>query len=407
MALADVAALPPERAMPAVIGKIAAQIQALRPLLDVLDRPVRLGAPGALDAASPGAMARGQACVDVITQHLGIGQLTLSVTAGPADLGPFECIVNQAIDVSPLIAGVAAGGHMPPAEIAACVDRSRDREYAPLRTPLSVVSADGAIIRAYAAGVRWPGRPAVVLASACGMPVGLSEPWLRCLAASHLVLTWESRGLFGQVTNFDDLACDAAAQAADLFEVMAAYGVQTAHVMGFCTGAVIALAAAGAEPGRVSSLSLWHGTYELGTSLPKTPHQRDMHELMSFAATGEAAAGLLHDALCQAMLRTHSDKRSPISLYPYATSQLLYRYCRVNGSVAATDLSDLIGVVDQPVLVVSSETDDTTHPQGSVLIAEMLKNARLHMEPTGNHLSLFQPSPQLQAVARDFLAEVA
>ena len=38
-------------------------------------------------------------------------------------------------------------------------------------------------------------------------------------------------------------------------------GVATAHVIGLCDGAVIALAAAAQRPERVASLSLWHGTY--------------------------------------------------------------------------------------------------------------------------------------------------
>src|SRR5258708_39453800 len=101
------------------------------------------------------------------------------------------------------------------------------------------------------------------------MPAALAESWMRYLAHDHRVLAWEGRGLFGAGGCPGDYAVDTAAQAADLFTVMDHYGVYRAHVVGLCGGAVIALAASALEPGRISSLSLWHGAYELASGSPR------------------------------------------------------------------------------------------------------------------------------------------
>ncbi len=88
---------------------------------------------------------------------------------------------------------------------------------------------------------------------------------MRFLGENHFVITWESRLLFEDLTADQEWAYDVDAHVADLFAVMDHYGVQYAHLMGLCGGAVVAIAAAAKRRDRVQSLSLWHGDYELGS----------------------------------------------------------------------------------------------------------------------------------------------
>src|SRR5439155_1452170 len=160
-------------------------------------------------------------------------------------------------------------------------------------------AADGAVLRTYAAGD--PGRPAVVLASACGMPAALCEPWLRALATDHYAVTWETRGLFGGPADdagFDALGHGLDAQATDLLTVMDRHKLPTAHVMGLCGGAVIAVRAAAEQPERISSLSLWHGDFS-GSPGPTTGHQDNLKALMAMAAGSRGDAAAINAALAQ------------------------------------------------------------------------------------------------------------
>lgn len=264
-------------------------------------------------------------------------------------------------------------------------------------------SVAGTRVRTYAAGE--PGRPAVVLASACGMPAALCRPWMRFLSTNHHVVTWETRGLFGELgsgPDFDALACDLDAQAADLLAVMDHYDLPDAHLMGLCGGAVIALSAAARRPERVTSLSLWHGDFS-GTPGPTTNHQDNLKALMGMAVRSRADAAAINDALAQTTLAAVPARVAHLVVYPYASAELFYRYCVLTGATMSTDISDLLPLVHQPALVVTSEDDHTAHPGGSHQIAARLPRAALHVEPHGDHISVFGADPRLQRILTDFL----
>ncbi|GAA3452381.1 alpha/beta fold hydrolase [Dactylosporangium matsuzakiense] len=273
-----------------------------------------------------------------------------------------------------------------------------------LASRTEVRTADGVTLRTYAAGD--PGRPAIILASACGMPAQLCEPWMRHLAGTHYVITWETRGLFDprcSDADFDTLACDLSAQADDLLAVMDHYGLPDAHLMGLCGGAVIALQAAERAPRRVSSLSLWHGDFS-GTPGPTTTHQDNLKALMAMAATSRDDAAAINGALAQTALAAVPADVAHLVVYPYVTAELFYRYCLLTGATMTTDITALVPGVRQPVLVITSGDDHTAHPGGSHRIADALPAATLRVEPHGDHISVFGAGPRLRQILADFLA---
>jgi pimeloyl-ACP methyl ester carboxylesterase len=265
-----------------------------------------------------------------------------------------------------------------------------------------VESFDGALLRTYTAGAR--SKKAVLLVPPCGMPAKLCERWVQLLSKDYFVITWESRLLFEEPANRESFAFDVTAQVSDLFAVMDHCGVTSAHLMGLCGGAVIAVSAAAARPERVSSLSLWHGDFELGSRCPKTKHQKDLKSFMSVAGMGRPQAGQIHKLFTQNTLKNFRGAWAHIVLYPYANAELLYRYGKLNGNIMSTDVTGLLAKVAQPTLVVTSRDDSTTHPDGSKRVAELLPAALLEVVPHGDHLSLFEAGPDLTELMMRFLA---
>jgi 3-oxoadipate enol-lactonase len=269
--------------------------------------------------------------------------------------------------------------------------------------PTLVRAADGTSLRAWAAGPQ--DAPAIAVVSACGMPVGLAAPWLRALATGFRVVTWESRGLFtgtgGPVGQYG-----LADQVGDLFAVLDAFGVRRAHAMGLCGGAVVTLAAAaGPAADRLTSMSLWHGDYELGAEAPKTAHQQDVAYLLSLASRGLDTAASLHRLMRQpSVLDTLRPDIAHHLLYPYATPGLLYRYGLHNGALMSADSRAFLSA-GQPTLVVTSKEDTTVHPRGSDYVAGRLPRASLVMLPRGDHLSAFDAGPDLIRLAEEFIRE--
>jgi len=236
------------------------------------------------------------------------------------------------------------------------------------------------------------------------MPVRLAEAWIRRLAVDHRVLIWETRGLFCGCEDFAG-ATDVAAQGEDLVAVMDAFGVARAHVAGLCGGAVIALTAAAAAPERISSLSLWHGDFELGDAAGKTDHQRNLQALMALATRAKVSAAGVHAVLGRSIAGQSPPELAHLVLYPYANPDLLYRYCLLNGAIMDADVRPVLPAVGQPTLVVTSLDDSTAHPDGSRFVAAALPAARLHVEPHGDHISLFSGAPELIDTLVRFIAE--
>lgn len=299
------------------------------------------------------------------------------------DAGPFEAWVRD--DGSATIEHAAA----------------RARDLAP-RT-VRVDTHDGLVLSAYTAGDRV--RPPVVLVPPCGMPVELSRRWLRALGADHHVVTWESRGLFDRDDPREGMASGVADQAGDLVAVMDALDLPACHLMGLCGGASVALEAIHRHPERFASASLWHGDYDFGGDSIKTDHQRDVRALMELGASSlDRAASYQKLMQRPSALARIPERLAPMVLYPYATPALFHHYCRLNAAIMSFDITDLLGGIPQPTLVVTSRTDTTAHPAGSHRVARELARAHLVEEPTGDHLSLFDTSTRLTQLAVDFIA---
>ncbi|GAB6899062.1 alpha/beta fold hydrolase [Kineosporia succinea] len=272
------------------------------------------------------------------------------------------------------------------------------------RVPREVETSDGSVLRCYVSGPR-TGRP-VLLVGACGMPVGLVGGWVRHLSREHRVITWESRGLFGQLSDpgFDGRGQDLTAQAGDVLSVLSAFDLDDVHLAGLCGGAAIALEAAG-HSARVRSVSLWHGDYELGGDAAKTPHQHDMQALLVQAGRSREKAGALQRLFRRpSTLAALRDDIAHHLYYPYATAELLYRYGRLNGAIMTTDCRPLLARVTQPTLVVTGPDDHTAHPDGSRYVSAHLRRARLVELAHHDHLAAFDAGPQILSLADDFLA---
>ncbi|MFC6338854.1 alpha/beta fold hydrolase [Pseudomonas sp. CCM 7891] len=247
-------------------------------------------------------------------------------------------------------------------------------------------------------------RPAIVLALPCGMPFDLCRDWFNALSERFFVVTWETRGLFGSCTTFDQLSVDTDAQVGDLINVMNHYELPDAHLMGICGGAVIALSAAAAHSSRVSSLSLWHGDYNLGDNNLRTAHQQNFEWLMETAAVDRNEASDLQALfLDQATLASIPESIAHVALYPYANEELFYRYARLNDALNKTELQSRLEQINVPTLVVAGDADETTHIGGSRHIAGAISDSTFHIVPNGSHLEFFESIQRSKQTAFRFL----
>ncbi|MFJ8544189.1 alpha/beta fold hydrolase [Streptomyces sp. NPDC093586] len=376
------------------VARLARAALSLRPLLDVLPAPVPVACDHGGEAADR--------LLRRITARLALPELDLRSTAGGGEPETFPRIVGERLGLTGPVRDDLLGEPDDPAEVDRIVDAAVADDFDGFGTRLTAKAPDGTPLRIHTAGR--PGLPAVVLASAPGMPARLAEWWMRGLAPFHHVVTWESRGLPGPPGAAAPGTYDVAEQSADLVTAMDSAGMARAHVIGLCGGAVLAVAAAALHPERVASLSLWHGDFDLGPEGPKTEHQRNLQALMAMVNEGRAPAAAIHGMLCRTMSGSVPADLAHLVLYPYATVGLFSRYCALNGAIMGTDVRPYVSAVTAPALVVTSTDDSTAHPAGSAWVAEHLDRAESWIRPHGDHLSLFRGAADLLGRTAAFLA---
>lgn len=389
------------------VERLAEAAVSLLPVHEALAPPVRVAHPG-WDGATRGAppppagWVGGDELLRRAATRVGLPPVVVCPAAAAAELPLFQRAVSAHL-AGPALGDPACA--VPAASLAEAdaVVRAACEEHR-RRWPCAVVrSFDGTPLRAYTAGHR--GRPVVVVAAVCGMPAALCGEWLRALGREYFVLTWETRGMFGAgAGEFDHAGWEVETQARDLFAVMDHFRVETAHLVGLCGGAALALAAAALRAPRVRSLSLWHGDYELGPATPRTPHQRNLKALMSMAAEGRGHAADVHRVLSRSRPPQVPPGVAHLVLYPYASAELLYRYCTLNGRIMNTDLSPWLPRVRGPALVVTSHDDDTSHPEASRRVAAAVPGATLRVLPRGHHLAAFEADAARVELAARFIA---
>ena len=373
------------------VADLAAAMLATRQMASALDGPVPVATGTSTGDPLPVA--------NVVGRCLGYPSLTAGPDAG-AETG-FHAVVARQLAVADVAETIARipGARRP--EVEAQARRAAADDFTAFCQQVPVTSSDGTSVLGYVAGD--PAAPAVLLSAPCGMPARLVEPWMRHLARSARVVTWESRGMFARLGAFDG-DTSVKAQVNDALAVLQALNLSGVHVSGLCGGAVVAAELAAVAPDQVSSVSLWHGDFHLGELAPKTGHQRNLLGLMVMAAGSPDAAAGIHQVVCSSMLDSVPDDLAAQLLYPYVTAQLFLRYCQLNGAIMQHDLTATLPAVKTPVLVVTSRTDTTAHPDGSVGVARRLPDAELVVRDRGDHISLFRGEPELLRLLDGFLA---
>jgi len=380
-------------------------VLAVRPLIDALAHPVNVfpvadGGYGADAVERERNLARLGTFLNSVASRIGAPAFTMCPNGLSPGHSVFELAVSQRLmrGHAGLSSDVSFETDVTDDILEEALAGSFDRRYFRAK----VASAEGTLLRAYTAGDRQ--KQAVVLISPCGMPAKLCERWIELLAKDYFVITWESRLLFEEPVDRESFAFDVNAQVGDLFAIMDYFDVAAAHLMAMCGGAVIGVSAAAVRPERVSSMSLWHGDFELGSGCPITKHQKDLKAFMRAAAAGRRQAEQLHRLFSQNTLKNFHEDVAHLVLYPYANAELLYRYARSNGNIMETDVTPLLANVSQRTVVVTSRDDSTTHPEGSKRVAELLPGAELEVISHGDHLSLFNAGPEVTGIATRFLA---
>ena len=267
-------------------------------------------------------------------------------------------------------------------------------------TPTSTMASDSGLW----IDARGADGAAVLLIAGLGDPAEAWELQLDELAVTHRVAAFDNRGAGRSPLPGGELSV--ASMAADALEVMDVVGFETAHVIGFSGGSVIAQELALGHPDRVDTLTLV-GTWAKGDAMfhamadawrwmaELAPSARAFYEAFfcwvytpAAHATGFVAA-LVEEALA----------------FPH--QQSTDAFLRQLDAFVAHDALDRLPTLAVPTLVVAGGLDMICPPPLGGIVADAIPNARFELLPDEAHQP-FQESPeQFHALLRGFWDDVA
>ncbi len=243
--------------------------------------------------------------------------------------------------------------------------------------------------------------PVLTLSHSLATDLGMWEPQVAALAGRYRVLRYDTRGHGGTETtpgaySLEQLADDALA-------LLRALGIARTHWLGLSMGGMIGQTLALRAPEVLASLIL------ADTSSRIPPEARPLWDERIRTAETQGMAPLVEPTIERWFTKPFRERRPDVVDRVRAmirrTDPRGYAGCC--HAIKALDLTDRIGAITRPTLVIVGEEDPGTPVAASRVIHERIKGSALEIIPAAAHLSnLEQPEAFTGAVSR-FLAQLS
>jgi pimeloyl-ACP methyl ester carboxylesterase len=241
---------------------------------------------------------------------------------------------------------------------------------------------------------RDPQRPTLLFINAVGMPVELASRLARGFDRAGLnFVTWELRGSPGP--GADERDCTLDAHASDAVHILDRLGVASTHVLGWCTGASIALFVAERLGPRLESLVLADPAY-LFDGTPGAPLGNAMFAMCGDITLDAGCADRYHE-----LTRPRGKEAAVLGLedcpelveqvtmpYRYGVDELV-RYAFAIRSACDYDPVAMCRKVNRPTLVAARRDDRMVSYRNAMKAADHVAGAQLRIADTGGHYALF------------------
>lgn len=249
----------------------------------------------------------------------------------------------------------------------------------------SLTTSDGIELR-YGYAVSDLRKPWIVLVIPFGLDVGIAAPFFDFFKSHYNVCTWESRSVLEKT----DRSCAVSEfsidqHVADLVAVIDTLKIGEAILVGYCSGAGVALAAINQEPNRFSQLVLAHGEYTmLSDKQCVTQFAADMDVLLTMAAGSDKHAQMVFEKIQSE--RYDAKLQRPDGLdQPFGELRFMKRYAKNYLAYKSTDYEQLAAEVSHPTLLMAGARDVQVNVASSEKIGSKIRNATLFIDPDADH----------------------
>ena len=195
--------------------------------------------------------------------------------------------------------------------------------------------------------------------------------------------------------------------AADAAVVVAAAGLERAHVVGTSLGGMVAQELALGWPERVERLVLVCTTAGGASAYPMPERTVRLFGEVPDLEPEVALRRMVENSLADATVGARPELVEQIYAYRLANRPDLAAWTAQAGAAAAFDSLDRLGGIRAPTLVLTGTADNVIDHRNSHVLAEGIPGARLEHFAGGGHLFLWEEPERFAAAVADFLEEDA
>jgi len=189
----------------------------------------------------------------------------------------------------------------------------------------------------------------------------------------------------------------------DLVAVIDRFDLAPADVVGYCSGAGIALVAAAREPRRIGRLALVCGEFMLSPSACRqSGFQREVAVVLPAAASSRDDAAMLQEKIADGAKPATHEFHDFVAL-PFSTGEHLYRFGRNYLAYRAVDMLATAAAVPHEALVIATRQDEQVPLDNAAIVAGCLPGAGEPVVLDGDHYELCRGNPDITAELDRFL----
>jgi len=243
-----------------------------------------------------------------------------------------------------------------------------------------------------------PGAPVVTLTHPLGVTLALWDDHVAALAERYRVLRYDVRGHGGSEIPPGPYTLDQ--MAGDLFDLLDSLGIAETDFVGVSMGGLIGMTAALTRPSRIKSLVLCDTTACYG------PGVRPMWEDRIRVAESEGMTAALVDRT-MAIWFTEAFRTKRPEVVERIAAMLRKSdprgYAAAIRAIGFVDLSERIGAIRCPALVVVGEQDAGTPPAMARAIHERIGGSQLLVIPGAMHCAVVEDADRFLSALLRFL----
>jgi pimeloyl-ACP methyl ester carboxylesterase len=250
--------------------------------------------------------------------------------------------------------------------------------------------ADGVRLN-YATSEFKEGKPWIVLIIPFGLRVAVARPFFEFFEPQYNVVSWEARLILSP----DDAPAPPGAfelqrHVADFDTILTACKIRKCVVVGYCSGAGVALGVANRYPQRISQLVLVHGEYVLlGEPGCTTQFAREVDSILTMAHTDENHLRKIYEKLKSDRLDA-GGHRPPGMDVPFSEMAFLRRHAQNYLAYKKSDFLKLARFVSHRTLLMTGKRDAVANMASTEKIKSVMPNAKLHVDDAADHYGLLR-----------------